>query len=151
MTDGVTTKTNTVSSLSITDVNEATDTITGTVEGTSTVDVDANCGDSGCAAFRSVTAVGTVWSADFFNDPDSQGVADIGPGSRGEVRTQDIDGDNTTVQWNVLAPFIEANSRNNWIRAARVADETLVTLEIDDPLIGGAVNYTRTATIGTAP
>ena len=50
MTDGMVTKVHTVSSLSITGIDIATNTITGTVEGDSTVDVDANCGDSGCGA-----------------------------------------------------------------------------------------------------
>lgn len=93
MTDGTTTKTHTVSSLSITDIDEATDIITGTVEGSSTVDVDVNCGASGCAASQSVTASAGSWTADF----SAVSGGDIGPGSRGEARTQDIDGDNTTV------------------------------------------------------
>ena len=105
------TKVHSVSSLAVAEINLTTDTITGTVESGGRVELDANCGNKGCAAFRRETATGVNWSANFAiqgDDNDEKNITDLVPGSSGEVRTPDADGDNTTVQWSVPNPTFDA-------------------------------------------
>ena len=149
MTDGLAVKVlDSVSILEITDVNVSTDTVIGVVEPNASVDVDANCGDNGCI-FQSVTADGSGdWSADF----SAISGGDIKPGSSGEARTFDTDGDATTVQWHILNPYIEASVQNNWIHAREWPIGTEMKLEIDDLSNGlGGVDYSAIATMGQAP
>ncbi|MBI5352063.1 MAG: BMP family ABC transporter substrate-binding protein [Chloroflexi bacterium] len=150
MTDGSIIKSHTVSGLAVTGVDIDTDVITGTVEADATLDIDANCGDAGCAANLNVTANGSGdWSADF------SGVdgGDLQLGSRGEVQAPDSDGDATTVQWNVPNPYIEASAQDNWVHAREWPRDTLMTLEIDDLSDGlgeEPVDFETTALMGQA-
>ena len=103
LSQGATTKQHTVSNVAITNANLAADTIAGSVEPSSEVHIEANCGPGGCAAFRREIADGSGnWSADFSTaggDPDEQALADIQVGSHGEVRVSDAEGDFTARQW----------------------------------------------------
>jgi len=154
MTDGTTTKTHIVRELAVTVVDPAADTVSGTAEPDSEVNVGHICNESVCA-FRRVTAnLSGQWMANFSEvgeDPDEQDLFNIIPGTSSEARQGDVDGDNTTVSWRVPNPYIQASSSSDWINAYDWPNGTMVTLTIDDPSNGIGVDKTSIATVGPAP
>ena len=154
MTDGTTTKTHIVRELAVTVVDPAADTVSGTAEPGSEVNVGHICNESVCA-FRRVTAnLSGQWMANFSEvgeDPDEQDLFNIIPGTSSEARQGDVDGDNTTVSWRVPNPYIQASSSSDWINAYDWPNGTMVTLTIDDPSNGIGVDKTSIATVGPAP
>jgi len=143
LSDGNITKIHTVSSLTVTTVDPDADTVAGTAEPGSQVEIGWVCDDTGCA-IRRITADATTgeWVADFHNpgagsSPDEQLTFDIRPGTGSEVRAPDIDGDSTTVQWNVPNPNFSVRAQNgDQVEAYDWPLGNTVTLEIDDPGLG---------------
>ena len=152
MTDGTVTKTHTITSLSVVSVNPDTDMVTGTAAPGSQVD-NSICEGSTCANRRVFTGQNGIWTANFAlpgEAGDDPTLFNIVPGSRGEARQSDADEDNTTMQWRVLSPFIEANPNNNWVHARDWPEGTAVTLTINNPFNGPEVDKTILATMGPA-
>ncbi len=135
ITDGTVFKTHTVTPLAVTGINLDTDTVSGTAEPGSQVEVGWICDDNGCA-YRSETAVGGNWVADFSqpgDGGDEQDLFDIKPGTESEARQPDEDGDATTVRWVApnppafsVLPYDDSIEGNEW-----PLDSTL-TIEIGD-------------------
>ncbi len=100
VTDGATTKTHVVTVLQVTGVDSDADTVSGTADPDSQVDVWVNDAD----VFRTVTADAEGdWIADFSAD------YDIVPGSQGAADQRDDDSDGTSVDWNVPDPFFSVS------------------------------------------
>ena len=81
-----------------------------------------------------------TWEADF-GDHDF----DLQPGSSGNVRISDTDGDTIQVDGRVLTPYIEASPTGNWVHAREWLIGTIITMNIS----GSSDTYT--ATMGQAP
>ncbi|KKL71699.1 hypothetical protein LCGC14_2092300 [marine sediment metagenome] len=97
-----TTKTHTVTNLTVTDVDPDSDIVVGTADPDGPITVWA-CDESECV-FRYEAADGSGgWIADFGNPGDEPGedIFDIGPGTSVDAYEHDDDGDATAVQWRV--------------------------------------------------
>jgi hypothetical protein len=107
ITDGLVTKTHTVTDLELTGANAEMDTVAGTAGSDGMVEVRV-CGEK-CWVSRHVSAEGAdhSWLADF-HEPgqgnDEQDVLDLGAGDDIDVWKADIDGDATTLQGRVPYP-----------------------------------------------
>jgi hypothetical protein len=102
-TDGTTTKVHTVTSLQITEVDPATDVISGTAAPNSYVDLQT-CGVGGCTYRTELADSNGNWSADFGavgDQPWEQTVFDIVPDTTGDSRQWDDDVDSTMILWSV--------------------------------------------------
>ena len=124
-----------MTSLEVTDVDPDTDTVSGTAEPGSDVNVSSE-------AFRNLTAdTEGKWVADF------SGELDLVPGSNGEADQPDDDGDETLIPWGVPDPYFAVSPieppDHMWGEEWEADGEVLI--EIDDPDVAGAVNYLRTA------
>lgn len=101
VSDGLTTKTHTITELVVLGVDPDTDTVFGTATPGSSVDLDA----WGMAWRRVIADPSTgEWIAFFGEEPaekEGWGTADIGRGTEGQARQGDEDGDGTVVPWRV--------------------------------------------------
>ena len=100
MTDGTYTRTHTVTSLTVTDIDEAADTISGTAEDGSEISVSAN-DDNGGDYLYPIADSFDNWSADF------SGLVDIASGAYGYARQYDAEGNSTNIRWYIPDPYIE--------------------------------------------
>ncbi|MGD1993858.1 MAG: peptide ABC transporter substrate-binding protein, partial [Anaerolineae bacterium] len=98
LTDGTVTKTHTIVTLEVTDVDVESDTVSGITEQGLDVEVCIWEMDAPC---RQVTADGDGnWTADFAHShPSDDRTFDITGGTQGEVRAADDDGDATQTGW----------------------------------------------------
>jgi hypothetical protein len=156
MSDGTTQKTHLVTSLTVTDISTANDTVSGTALPDSQVDVGhIYCDESGCYGFRRASAdQDGNWQVDFSQpgaEPDEQDIIDIVPGMGNEARQCDDDGDCTQYGWYVPNPRFDAWYQDGHISAYDWSLGTVLTLEIDDPDIAGNPDYSTTTTVGIAP
>ena len=154
MTDGITTKTHTVTDLTVTTIDPVADTIAGTAEPGSQVEIGWICEENKCAFRRVITNGSGHWLADFSvvgEDDDEKDLFDIHPGSGNEARQSDVDGDSTNMQWRVLNPYIEVSPGSHWLHGRDWPNGAELTLTIDDPNLPPAVDYTTTAVMGPAP
>lgn len=144
-TDGSTTKTHIVTSLVITGWDESADTVWGTAEPNSHLNVELWV-DEGFV--REVDADGEGnWIADFTDpvgmDP-SQGGCDMVKGTDGRARQGDDDGDQTAVDFHVLnprftvAPAVPEMGGSDWSADASIT----VTIEMSGTPAGIDATYT---------
>lgn len=99
--DGVTTKVLTVTNYQITDINYAADTVGGTADPGSVVDL-WTCDISGCYNRTETASGGGTWLADFgvVGDQDwEQTTYDIAPGTEGDSAQWDAEQDGTMIWW----------------------------------------------------
>lgn len=106
MSDGSTTKTHEITDLVVTAVDPALDTVSGSAQPGSQVDIGhIFCDENGCYGYRRVNAdENGSWTADFAHpgeDDDEQDIVDLAFGMRNEARQCDEDGDCTTKYWNI--------------------------------------------------
>ncbi len=159
MTDGTVTKTHTVTQLTVTDADPETDTVSGTAEPGSEVNIGhIHCDESGCYGFRrEIADVNGDWQADFSipgEDDDEQDTFDLTPGMGSEANQCDEDGDCTQQYWQILQPEVWAHpndSEEDWIDVRDWAFGEIVDLTIDDdtdPLNG--VLYSDSGEVGPA-
>jgi len=102
-------KVHTVTNLTITNVDTTSDTVSGTADAGTRVNVWA-CDDWGCIHRDEIADGQGYWEADFSIPGDEdweQDLADIQPGSSGDANQGDDDGDNTRIGWNVPAPHLQ--------------------------------------------
>ncbi|HET9913346.1 MAG TPA: hypothetical protein VFQ13_15735, partial [Anaerolineales bacterium] len=132
VSDGITTKSHTVTNLFVDGVDITVDTIFGRADAGTSVDVWVH-GNGNLA----VTADGSGnWIADF------SGMTDLTYASDGGSRQWDDDGDSTGVWWS--SPRIQVSPEDDWVEAWRPwTPGTTVTLTIED---GGSVVYTDSQT-----
>ncbi|RPI91445.1 MAG: extracellular solute-binding protein [Chloroflexi bacterium] len=150
LSDGVTTRDHTVTALTVTSVDAALDTVSGKAHPGSFVDVGHVCDSNGCSYRHVLADANGDWIADFAHPGDEsneQQLFDLIPGSRSSVHQSDESGDNTTVDWHVPNPYIEASPRNNWVRVRDWPRGAVVTLTIDR----AGSSYTTTATMQPVP
>jgi|GEM_PF-1820053 len=144
VTDGATTKTHDVTSLTVDGVDPDTDTVWGTAAPGSNVQVDA-----WGMAWRHVDADGAGnWSVDFSIEPaegQGEGTADIGPGTEGEARQQDEDMDSTAIGWRVPDTYFRVNPHSNDVWGGDWAPDSSVDIYVGDP---GNPAHTESAQTG---
>jgi len=99
MTDTMTTKQHQVTMLTVTEADAATDTVSGTADPGTTVDVYEY---DGYNWLYPVTNGSGDWIADY------NGIYDLVPGSSGSASQDDLDGDTTWWSWEIPNPTIEA-------------------------------------------
>jgi hypothetical protein len=88
-----------VSDLSVTSVDLVNDTISGSTEPNQDMWMwyESSC----CRGFRANDS--GVWTVDYsVEGADGEPIADVGPGSSGFINATDNDGDNTSLNWNVV-------------------------------------------------
>jgi len=119
MTDGITTKTHTVTDLVVLDVDTETDTVWGTGTPGTWVEVGPLCDNEGCAIRRTIIAADGTWRVDFSvpggTEPDEQKTYDLQECEGSEARQHDEDGDSTQYGWGTYCPpmtFIEQYTFN---------------------------------------
>jgi hypothetical protein len=152
VTDGVTTKTHTVTALVLTTMDPLTDIVSGTAAPGSLVEVQvcaSNC------AYRTETAdSGGLWQEDFSvpgADPGETATLDIGPGTWVYAFQYDEDGDQTVIESHIPNPYILVYPNNDTIRASDWYIGTNITIEVDDPGTGLNPDFSQTVTVEPAP
>ncbi len=105
VTDGTTIKQTTVTTIAVTGVDPALDTVSGTADASSDVWVSVFAPDGPQRLVTTDTS--GHWTADFHTavgpDP-SQQAFDIVPGTDGNAYQEDIDGDQTQANWHLFVP-----------------------------------------------
>jgi Leucine-rich repeat (LRR) protein len=123
LTDGVTTRTHVVRDISITDVDETTDIVSGTADAGSYVMVIA----SNYETFDILDAQANetrVWQADF------SGKVDIAPGTNIMVTQFDSQGNSTRVDSFIPDPYVSVSLNMNTINGRQWPPNTQLTLSI---------------------
>jgi hypothetical protein len=136
MTDGVTTEEHIVTSLTITEVDQAANTVSGTAEAGSEVVVRVF--EPEFAELVEVANGGT-WTADFTED------VDIGPDAWGNAAQRDVAGNGTVVDWRgEYAPIFDVRPVQNdlWGWDWQLGRE--ITLTVEDPVSGIKHEHTQT-------
>jgi hypothetical protein len=150
ITDGTTTKTHTVTDVTVTAVDPDADTISGAAAAGSVVEARHE------GTVRRVTADGSGnWIADFSAPggptPEEQELFDIQSGSSGVVQQVDPDDDRSVVLWQAPAlppppAHIAAFPASDQVNGSGWPDGATITLEIDDPSNGPGADYSDNAT-----
>jgi multiple sugar transport system substrate-binding protein len=155
ITDETTSKTYTIQTLLVTAFDLGADTVSGIGVLGHHLKVCANF-PGGCA-FRNTTVAGDgTWSVDYQHpgvQGDEQPTVDLRPGDSGWAADQDDDGDQTWVDWNAFNPrpyYFKASPQDDWVHAYGWAQGVTVSLEIDDPVTPGPVDYSATSIVGQA-
>jgi extracellular solute-binding protein (family 5)/PKD domain-containing protein len=133
LSDGTTTKTHTVTSLTVTAVDAATDTISGTADASSVVGVVV----WGCDGVDVTAGSDGTWSEE------TSLYADLTPGMSGGAMQSDPDGDSTQINWWVPAPRFDVEVENDFVDGYDWTEGTAVTLTVDD--------YEQTVTVSADP
>ena len=133
VTDGVTAwKQHVITPLTVDGVDPDTDTVWGTAEPGSNVQVDA-----WGMAWRHVDADGTgYWAVDFSVEPgegEGEGTADLGPGTQGEARQQDQDMDSTAISWRVPGTFMRVNPHDDGVWGGEWTPDSTVDIYVGEP------------------
>ena len=149
------TKTHVITHLTVTQVDAVLDRVRGSANPGASVDVGHVCDMTGCA-IRRLTADGSGnWLADFAApggpSPDEQLIFNLVPGTSSEAREYDADGDATTREWRVIAPYLEAYPDSNQVHGRDWLSGTVLEFMLDDPATGIGVDYTTTTVMGHAP
>ncbi len=149
--DGVT-RIHTVTNLVVTAVSADDNTVAGTADPGSIINVGDVCDGGGCAR-RTVTADGSGnWLANFSvaGAPPDDTTFDIVPGTESNASQGDADGDGTVYFWRMPRPYIQASPQNNWVNAYDWPDETTLTLTIDEDN-NGSDDFNTTAVTARVP
>ncbi|MGD9975754.1 MAG: hypothetical protein AB7S77_22070 [Desulfatirhabdiaceae bacterium] len=126
------TKTHTVTRLVVTGVDPDADTVSGTADPGSTIEVGHLCDNTGCTIRRVNADQSGNWRADFSqpgNDPDEQQLFDITAGTGSEARQIDDDEDFTQYGWTL--PRLQAMITHNWINGDGFPPDTEGTLSVN--------------------
>jgi hypothetical protein len=115
VSDGITTKSHTITDLAVTELSETTDTVSGYAAPLTDVDVWVHDTE----AWRHVVADASGhWLADFGvpgDEPGESYLADLVPGTNGNSGQCDVDGDCTTAGWNIFNPQINVDPHGDWL------------------------------------
>lgn len=154
MTDGDVTREMAVTPLVVDATDIVTNTVSGTAEPSTTVDVTVfgETGPSFGVAKRQVVVGGSGhWTANFAApgpNPGENTTYDVTPNTSGSATQSDADGDQMLRMW-PRPPFFDgiiANLSTNVIEVASFEPGRSLTVTIDDPTNGVGVDYTRTRT-----
>ncbi len=153
MTDGVTSKTLTVSPLAVTAMDTDADTISGI--GTPGVQIQVCANLPNRCIQRWLTADGSGnWTANYAvagvgqDDPET---LNLQPGSNGWVAEYEADSDRTWADWRVPNPNLHVFVTQDRIEAREWPLGHVVTLSIDNPGTPQSPDYTTSRTIAPAP
>lgn len=142
VTDGVIIKTHTVLSVQVTDIDPVAETVSGTADPFAWVQV--NVWDTGSGKQVQADELGG-WTADF-STGEYWELADIMLGSEGSAQRWDESSDMTEDGWRLANPVISIRPWDDNFGIYDFPRNAGVTLEIDDPGIPGAPNFTRELT-----
>lgn len=134
LTDGATTKIHVVTNLSLANVDQDTDTVYGAADPGAQVGAWI-CEWWGCANRHLIAGNDGSWSADFGKpgtQGDEQDLADIVPGTSGEVAEYDDDGDRTQIWWGISNPRMTVSYEHNWVNLDGFTPNGQVTYTIFD-------------------
>ena len=152
MTDGTTAKTHTILPLTVASADTETDTVTGTAEAGTEVQVCLRI--SGCI-WRFVTADGSgVWLADYSARgprPEEQELYDIRPGESLDVAQYDGDGDGTGYDYWIPNPRFTVFPEWEYIEGWDWPLGESVHLAIDDPGTAKTPDFEQDATAVVTP
>ncbi len=135
-----TTKVLTVIPIHVTDMNVATNTISGVASNGADVQI---CTDNGCF-WVTASDPGGNWNLDFGTE------FTLELGSGGFVEEWDEDGDGSWEDWRVPNPRIESRTNDDRIEGYEWTLGAIVTLEIDDPATLDDPDYTAEGTVEVA-
>jgi hypothetical protein len=138
MSQGGITKTHTVTDLIVSTVDPVADTVSGTTDPGTQVDVGyIQCDENGCTGFRRVLAdTNGNWTADFAHvgeGSEEQDIIDLRPDMGSEARQCDDDGDCTMYGWRVSNPFIIVRPEDDSVFGNDWPIGATLNLEIEDP------------------
>ena len=139
VTDGTTAKELQVSSMTVTAVDADTDTVSGTADIGTQVNVWVCDVSQNCANRLPIADESGNWIANFsVIEPGDNGTFDLVPGTSGGVNQFDTDGDWTEADWRVQnepsspTPYLEANPDRDWVQVYNwPVVGTLLTLTIN--------------------
>ncbi|MBI3738362.1 MAG: PhnD/SsuA/transferrin family substrate-binding protein, partial [Chloroflexi bacterium] len=152
MTDGTTTKNLVVRDISITEVNLAADTVSGTSDPGSEIHVYAQA-ENGTERHALADTNGN-WLVDFSIPGDGQNeqqIFDIAPGSWLDARKLDEDGDASIARWYVPNPNFQVRANEDRVEAWEWAEGETLTLEVDNPATTDNPDYRVTRTVEISP
>jgi hypothetical protein len=152
VSDGIVTKTHTVTNITITEIDQDTEIVHGSADPSANVDV-WTCDDIQCYN-RHVTAdaVSGEWQADFANpgmQDDEQDTVDFGPNSWADCGQPDEDGDSTQFWAQVPNPTFGVRANWDGVEGWNWVDGSTVTIEIDNNG-DGLAEISRNASVGPA-
>lgn len=150
LTDGLTTKTVIVTSVTVESVDVDSNLVTGTAEPFSQV-WSAACQEDGCYQRTTTANSEGNWSIDFDEDVPGQPNVDIEPGESVDGEQFDGDGDSTMFTWYIPNPNIQVRANFDHIEGYEWPAGATVTIEIDDPGTQDNPDESYTATVGIVP
>jgi hypothetical protein len=153
LTDGTATRSHLVTNLMVTAIDKDNDTVSGTAEPGSLVEV-LMCNEFGCATRNQMADDQGNWTAGFAqpgDEPFEQDTRDLVPGSNGWAQQTDEDGDRTHIWWNVPNPTFSVRLTEQQVHGYQWPLGNTVTLTIDDPANGPGVDYSATTTSEVDP
>ena len=147
VSDGASTKTTVVSSLTVTDIDVDADTVSGTVEAQGSVTVQVYTTDEDSTS-RWVTANDEGnWTADFSVEgtDEWQFAIDIRPGVEGSAYQEDEDGDWSGYFWRVPNPVFHIDAQQASFWGEEWPADTDIAVAIDDPGTAAAPDFSAGA------
>jgi hypothetical protein len=155
-TDGITPKSHIVTNLQITAQDPLTDTISGTAEPYSSVEVTAckATDPTDCGRRFESTDSGGFWQADFSQvggGPWETVLIDLMPGVTGIAAQSDADNDQTELDWHIPAPYVKVYPNTDKVWAYDWTIGTDVTISVDDPGTGLNPDFSQTVTVVSTP
>jgi hypothetical protein len=131
-------KTHTVTSVAVTSIDEAGDSVSGIAEVGAWVDVQIH---DACGLGIEADSGGN-WTVAF--TPDSGCEVDIGPGTNGSATEHDDDGDATQIQWGIPNPVIRADQESDELWGHQFGPSSSVNVMVvpfagGDPIIYPAI------------
>ena len=147
--DGIQTRTLTVTYVTATGFDPGVETVSGEADPGALVGIEVY---DAAPQYRLVTADGSGhWIADFSVAWASYGPYDLRPGSQGDARRMDPDGDLMRWYWQIPNPYVEANPDDNWVHARGWMSGTAVQMLLDDPANGPGLERIAFGVMGQAP
>ncbi|MDH3308983.1 MAG: hypothetical protein OEO77_15895, partial [Acidimicrobiia bacterium] len=142
VTDGATTKTHTITNLTVTAVVEATNTVTGTADANSDVHVWTHNDGSSLIVTADVSG---VWTADF------TGLFTFAPGTNGSAHQYDVDNDATNADWRIPKPQVGVDIGRNDVFGNEFAPNSSVTVTVNGGTVHGPFATDDWGNFGTPP
>lgn len=153
LTDGLTTKTLTVTNLAITAASVIADTVAGHANPNTQIMVHAACGETGCVQRMISANADGQWSADFAvpgTEASGLDTFDIISGQELQALQSDEDGDWTLFPWRVPSPTIGVRVNENQIHGNEWPLGATVTIQVNDPTTPSPLDFTTSTTVGVA-
>ena len=150
ITDGITSRTHTIFNLAVSAIDLAADTVSGTAEGLSTVNIHG-CADQtevSCSDRELYAAANGTWTEDFSTGTDPLDLTKI---STGWVKQWDKEANFTRYDWRVYQPLITVVKNLDQITLTDWPYGSTLTYTIDDPENGVGVDYTNSVVVGGTP